>query len=82
MESKRRVPVDIADGIVRGPSDPVTSPSTPGVIGTCSDCGHKTTAYGRGDASRRRVLAVMRETCPNSKGSCPQHNFYVDADDE
>jgi len=52
-----------------------------GVEATCSDCGHKTFAYGRSDASRKRCLAQMREECPEWERDPNWKNFYVDADE-
>lgn len=46
-----------------------------GVQATCSQCQHQVEAYGTGDASRRRCLALMREECPEG-----EENWYVDED--
>lgn len=39
----------------------------PGVVVTCSRCGHATESCGTGDSSIRRCLALMREECPEGK---------------
>lgn len=44
-----------------------------GVCATCSACGHQTTSFGTGDASRNRCLALMREECPEGES-----NYYVE----
>lgn len=43
-----------------------------GVLATCSRCGHDTESFGTSDASVRRCLALMRETCPKN-----ENNYYV-----
>jgi hypothetical protein len=43
------------------------------VAATCSRCDHQTESYGTGDASRRRCLLMLRQTCPRRE--C---NFYVE----
>jgi len=48
----------------------------PGVQATCSRCGHVTEAFGVGEDSRNRCLALMRQECPED-----ENNFYVDADE-
>jgi hypothetical protein len=45
----------------------------PGIIATCSLCGHETESFGTGEKSVQRCLVLMRRECPNRK-----HNFYVD----
>jgi hypothetical protein len=49
----------------------------PSVRLTCTECGHKEQAFGEGEASIKRCLALMREHCPED-----QDNFYVSDDDE
>lgn len=49
----------------------------PCVVVTCSRCGHTTSSFGTGDASRKRCLVLMREECPKN-----ERNFYVDGDEE
>lgn len=46
---------------------------TPGVIATCSRCGHSTESCGESGASVRRCLALMREECPEGES-----NFYTE----
>ena len=46
------------------------------VVATCTRCDNETESFGTSDASRRRCLVLMRETCPEN-----EHNFYVDSDD-
>lgn len=43
-----------------------------GTIATCTQCSNETESYGTSEASVRRCLVQMRETCPEG-GS----NFYV-----
>ena len=43
-----------------------------GTIATCTQCSNETESYGTSEASVRRCLAQMRETCP-SEGT----NFYT-----
>jgi hypothetical protein len=50
--------------------------SVPGIVATCSECGHSTESFGTNLASIRRCLALMREECPQDEA-----NFYV-GDDE
>jgi hypothetical protein len=45
----------------------------PGVVATCSRCGHETESYGTSDASVRRCLVLMREECPND-----ETNYYTE----
>jgi hypothetical protein len=45
----------------------------PGIIATCSKCGHSTESFGTSDKSVKRCLLLMRQECPNRK-----HNFYVE----
>jgi len=44
----------------------------PGVCAFCQRCGHTTESYGQSDASIKRCLALMRETCPEA-----ENNWYV-----
>ena len=50
-----------------------TGHEVPAVIATCSRCGHETTSFGTGEASRKRCLALMGEQCPED-----QENYYVE----
>lgn len=45
------------------------------VEATCSRCDHQTQAFGRGNKSRGRCLAALRDECPHN-----EDNFYVDKD--
>jgi len=45
----------------------------PGVRAECERCNHVVESFGRGDNSRRRCLAVLREECPEN-----EENFYVE----
>ena len=42
------------------------------VVVTCERCDHVCTAYGTSEASVKRALAQLRETCPLA-----ERNFYV-----
>jgi len=44
-----------------------------GVRAHCTRCGHQTESFGRGENSKTRCLALMREECPNA-----EHNYYVE----
>ena len=44
-----------------------------GVKACCGACGNQTESFGTGPASRKRCLALMRETCPMG-----ENNFYVE----
>lgn len=44
----------------------------PGVRVTCSRCEHTAESLGRGEKSKRRCLALLREKCPEH-----EENFYV-----
>lgn len=48
----------------------------PGVIATCSECGHSTQSFGTGESSIKRCLVLMRKNCPNR-----EQNFYVSRHD-
>ena len=52
-----------------------------GVQATCSDCGHQTFSYGRGEASRKRCLVLMREECPQRQQDLDWKNYYTDSDE-
>lgn len=45
----------------------------PGVRAECSYCDHTVESLGRGEGSKKRCLALMREECPRG-----EENFYVD----
>lgn len=49
--------------------------SLTGVKATCLRCSHVATCNGIYGPSRRRVLAMLRETCPEGAS-----NFYKDMD--
>lgn len=38
----------------------------------CSRCGNVTTSFGTGEASERRCLVMLRESCPQG-----ENNYYV-----
>jgi hypothetical protein len=42
-----------------------------GVRATCSKCGHQVECFGTGERSRNRVMAMLRESCPER-----QDNYY------
>ena len=46
--------------------------SVPGLIVTCSRCGHSVEVFGTEDNSARRGAVMLREECPEGG-----HNFYV-----
>lgn len=43
-----------------------------GVEATCTRCDHRTEAFGTSEASVRRALVMLRETCPRG-----ELNYYV-----
>jgi len=53
----------------------VTIDGKPGVRAECSYCDHVTESFGRGEGSRKRCLALMKEECPEGEG---EDNYYVD----
>lgn len=46
--------------------------TTPGVVTTCTECGHEVSSFGQQAKSVRRCLALLREECPIG-----EKNFYV-----
>lgn len=42
----------------------------------CSRCNNSTTSFGIGQASERRSLVLLRESCPNGES-----NFYISCSD-
>lgn len=44
----------------------------PGLLVTCSHCGHQVEVYGTSDRSARRGAVMLAEQCPNGAD-----NFYV-----
>ena len=53
------------------------SDTVEGVCATCSRCGHETESFGTGDASIRRSLLMLRESCPRG-----EHNYYFEAEEQ
>ncbi len=47
----------------------------PGIMATCSKCGHSTESYGTSESSIKRCLALMNEECPEG-----EDNFYEEDD--
>jgi hypothetical protein len=45
----------------------------PGVRAICGECRHECEAFGTGEKSVRRALAMLRDECPQGES-----NFYVD----
>jgi hypothetical protein len=43
----------------------------PGLVATCSRCGHSVEVYGTSDASERAACVMLREECPRC-----EKNFY------
>lgn len=43
-----------------------------GVVATCSRCGHSEESFGTSEASIRRCLVLLRESCPRR-----ERNYYV-----
>lgn len=64
----RKVDCEVFDAEIEG---------RPGVVASCTRCGHETQSYGQEEASVKRCLALLREECPNGES-----NFYVQEDDD
>jgi hypothetical protein len=47
------------------------------VLTTCSRCENVSESYGTSEASIRRCLVLLRETCPRG-----ERNYYFDADQQ
>ena len=43
----------------------------PGVTAVCNECEHEQSCFGTSEASVKRALVMLRNTCPNG-----EENFY------